>query len=266
MIREFLQPETLQEALVLKAQHGDQAVFMASGARLNATPTKTTKPVAISLSGLGLKGIEQTGEGWELGALTTLQQIVDHVELPEGLREAAGLIFSRNMRNQITLGGEVAVNGTQCQVIPALLAMDAEIELAIDSGGSCRMTVEAWQQQSLGLITKVIIPSTLHYCRTEKVVKSCAGLPIVGVSLAVNEKEGRRSFGIALVGVTEKAVRLHDVEAMLNDGSLTREGLEEAVGKSVFPVSDHLGSAEYKRHISGVLVGLLIEEFNSWSK
>ncbi|KEI73369.1 FAD binding domain-containing protein [Endozoicomonas elysicola] len=262
MIREFLQPETLQEALAMKEQHGDQAVYMASGARLNAAPTKTDKTIAISLSHLGLQSIEQTDEGWELGALTTLQQVIDHGELPEGLREAAALIFSRNMRNQITLGGEIAANLKACQVVPALLAMDAEVEVA--EGG--RITVEAWQQKPYGLITKVIVPASLHYCRSEKVVKSCAGLPIVSVSLAVNIKEGRKQFGIALAGVAEKAIRLHDVEALLTDQDLQgREAVEEAVAQSVFPETDFLGSAEYKRHISSVLVGLLVEEFNGRS-
>ncbi len=262
MIREFLQPETLQEALAMKEQHGDQAVYMASGARLNAAPTKTDKTIAISLSRLGLQGIVQTDKGWELGALTTLQQVIDSPELPEGLREAAALIFSRNMRNQITLGGEIAANLKACQVVPALLAMDAEVEVA---EGGC-MTVEAWQQKPYGLITKVIIPASVDYCRSEKVVKSCAGLPIVSVSLAVNIKEGKQQFGIALAGVAEKAIRLHDVEALLADQGLQgREAIEEAVGKSVFPETDFLGSAEYKRHLSSVLVGLLVEEFNGRS-
>ncbi|USE35786.1 FAD binding domain-containing protein [Endozoicomonas sp. SCSIO W0465] len=260
----------------MKQQHGDQAVYMANGARLNAAPTKTDKTIAIHLSRSGLKGglhdvlqgIVPTGKGWELGALTTLQQVVDHNELPEGLREAAALIFSRNMRNQITLGGEIATNLKACQIVPALLAMDAEVEVAHSgSPESDRMTVEAWQQKPYGLITKVIIPASVDYCRSEKVVKSCAGLPIVSVSLAVNIKDGKKQFGIALAGVAEKAIRLHDVEALLADQALQeREGIrgfvEEAVGKSVFPATDFLGSGEYKRHLSSVLVGLLVDEYN----
>ncbi|MFK0573833.1 FAD binding domain-containing protein [Endozoicomonas sp.] len=270
MIREFLLPETLQEALAMKEQHGDQAVYMASGARLNAAPTKTEKAIVISLSRLGLQSIKPSGVGleggWEIGAMTTLQQVIDHPELPEGLREAAGLIFSRNMRNQITLGGEIAANLQACQIVPALLAMDAEVDVVSDSEESCRMMVEAWQQRPYGLITNVIVPTTLGWCRSEKVGKSCAGLPIVSVSLAVNIKDGKQQFGIALAGVADKAIRLHDVEALITGQALQdREAIEEAVAKSVFPETDFLGSADYKRHLSSVLVGLLVAEFQEFN-
>ncbi|WP_263079020.1 molybdopterin-dependent oxidoreductase FAD-binding subunit [Endozoicomonas sp. Mp262] len=262
MIREFLQPETLQEALDMKEQYGDQAVYMANGARLNATPTRTDKTVAISLFNLRLDSIQQTDKSWKIGAMITLQGIIDSPELPEGLREAAGLIFSRNLRNQATIGGEIAINSLDCQILPALLAMGAELELA--EGG--RISVEAWQQQPQGLITAIFIPTNISYCRNKKIAKSCAGLPIVSAALAVTEKAGKQYFGLALSGVSARAIRLHDVEALMNEDSpIERAVIEKAVSQSVFPETNHLGSAEYKQHISGVLVGMLMETFNGWS-
>ncbi|PJE79635.1 putative xanthine dehydrogenase subunit C [invertebrate metagenome] len=265
MIRELLRPKTIHEALALKEQHGNQAVYMANGTRINAAPYRTECKVAISLFGLELQGISKKPQGWKIGAMTTLQQVVDYKELPEGLRESAALVFSRNQRNQATLGGEIAANHKACQIIPTLLAMGAQVELAEGS----LMTVEAWQQAPQGLITRVIIPESLAFCHTIKVTKSSAGLPIVNASLAVTIKNGKRQVGIALAGVSEKPIRLHDVEAQLSlqlkgdqdCENISRESVEQAVVNTVFPISDVFGSAEYKRHISGVLVGQLVEEY-----
>lgn len=264
MIREFLRPETLNQALALKEQYGDSAVYMAGGARLNAAATGTDREVAISLSGLNLAGCEKTVRGWEIGALTTLQQLIDIPELPEGLKAAAGLVYSRNMRNQITLGGEVAAGFPVCLIMPTLLALKAQAELAEGDV----LSVEEYQSRPVGLITKIIVPEKIHFCRYQQIQKSAASQPVVGVSLVVVDQP-LLSVAIAATGVAKQAVRLHDVETIVMDylaGQLKRELLEQQVADSVFPDSDFQGSADYKRQMCGVLVGALAEEFKVWSK
>ena len=265
MIREFLRPATLNEALALKEQYGDHAVYMAGGARLNATPTRTNKKVAISLTGLSLqvpdlKRCEKTARGWEIGALLTLQQLKDNPELPEGVREAAGLIYSRNVRNQMTLGGEIAANLSTCLIVPALLALKARVELAEGPV----LTVEEYQRQPAGLITKVIIPGDIQFCGNDKVLKSCASSPVVSASFAVTRIDDKICLGIALADVAKKPVRLHDIEPLAADylaNKMTREAFTKAVSEAVYPETDLHGSAGYKRQISGVLLSSLVTTF-----
>ncbi len=260
MIREFLRPATLNEALALKEQYGDNAVYMAGGARLNATPTRTDREIVISLAGLKLKGIEKTNRGWEIGALSTLQEITDNNQLPAGLREAAQLIFSRNMRQQMTIGGEVVANLDSCQILPALLASGAQVELAEGK----LLTLEAFLAQPEGLITKVIVQKNLTFCRSERILKSSASQPIVTVSFVASQTDEASQYGVAISCSSSKIVRLQDAEGLVSEylsDNISRKDLEAGVSDSVHPQDDFNGSANYKRQMAGVLVGQLVDEF-----
>ncbi|MET4695634.1 FAD binding domain-containing protein [Endozoicomonas lisbonensis] len=260
MIKQFLRPESLDEALALKTKYGDDAVYMAGGARLNASPTRTEHEIVINLSGIDLEGCEKTARGWEIGALTTLQTVVDHVALPEGLREAAALVYSRNVRNQCTLGGEIAAALPACLIVPALLAMDARVELA---DGNV-MSVAKYQKQCEGLITKVIVPAEVYACFNQNVSKSAADLPIVNASFAIQrDKDGNESYGIAVSGSSIPFARIPAEDSILafltND--ISRQQLEERIAETVSCETDFRGSADYKREVSGVLVASMVEEY-----
>jgi xanthine dehydrogenase YagS FAD-binding subunit len=68
--------------------------------------------VLVDLSGIDeLKGIRATGDGLEIGAMTTVTEIVNHPEIKAKysvLSDAAELVASPQIRNQGTLGGNVS--------------------------------------------------------------------------------------------------------------------------------------------------------------
>ena len=49
MIEQFFRPDSVEQALELKRRYQDEAVWFAGGSKLNATPTRTDKKIAISL-------------------------------------------------------------------------------------------------------------------------------------------------------------------------------------------------------------------------
>lgn len=269
MIKQFLRPDSLDEALAFKQKYGDDAVYMAGGARLNAVPTGNEREIAISLSALDLKGCRKTTQGWEIGALMTLQAIVDHPELPEGLREAAAQVYSRNIRNQCTLGGEIAAGLPACLIIPALLAMDARVELVESSGSSSNKKTVAvasfLADGKEGLITKIIVPAEMYACFNQKVCKSSADLPIVTASFAVQRDNDRETYGIAVSGSSIPFARIPaeaSVSAFLTN-DISRLELEEAVARTVSCETDFRASADYKREVSGVLVASMVEAYKA---
>ena len=261
MIKHFLRAKSLDEALAFKAKYGDDAVYMAGGARLNAAPTQNKREIAISLSELDLKGCNKTTKGWEIGALTTLQTIVDHPELPDGLRKAAALVYSRNVRNQCTLGGEIAAGLPACLIVPTLLAMDARVELTEGFGNVEVQPVADYQG---GLMTKIIVPAEVYACFNREVSKSAADLPIVNASFAVHRNpQGREFYGIAVSGSSFPAAMIPaeaSVSAFLTS-DISRQDLEKAVSGAVNCDSDFRGSADYKREVSGVLVADMVEAY-----
>lgn len=248
MIETYLKPESVSQAVALKAEHGAKAVFFGGGSKLNAAPTKTEKTVAIALCGLGLNEIVREGEGVRIGALARLQPLLDNELTPPALKQAIGFIYSRNIRNQATLGGEIASAKEESPLAPALLVLQAQLVL----GDGKTVALEDYLRSDRSeLIQAVVIPNTNVLCATQKVSRSSAGLNVLVAAVAV---PAAGKMLIALDGVAAHPMRLRDVES----SGLEGEALEKAVAAAVQPKADIRGSVEYKRYIAGVIVADLL--------
>ena len=233
MIEQFFRPDSVEQALELKRRYQDEAVWFAGGSKLNATPTRTDKKIAISLQDLE-----------RIGAMSRLQPLRDARFIPAALREALGFVYSRHVRNQSTIGGEIAARQEESVLLPVLLALDAE--LAFGNGET--LSIEDYLACPCDrLLTEIIIKDPYRTCATRKISRSQAGLTVVTAAVAMTDHDGMR---IALDGVASKALRLHDVEKQNLEGN----ALEQAVANAIFPQEDLRGSVAYKRYITGVLV------------
>jgi xanthine dehydrogenase YagS FAD-binding subunit len=116
---DLLQPTSAADAQHLLQQHGEDAWIMAGGLdSFDWLKDRIKRPkVLVDLSGVAeLRGIRTTDGGIEIGALTTLTEIVKHPVIREHyglLAEAAELIASPQIRNQGTIGGNVSQD-TRC--------------------------------------------------------------------------------------------------------------------------------------------------------
>ena len=108
MIEQFFRPDSVEQALELKRRYQDEAVWFAGGSKLNATPTRTDKKIAISLQDLELDWVDWDNGALRIGAMSRLQPLRDARFIPAALREALGFVYSRHVRNQSTIGGEIA--------------------------------------------------------------------------------------------------------------------------------------------------------------
>src|SRR5258705_2582386 len=116
---EMFQPTAVGNALTLVERQGSDAWIMAGGLDtfdwLKDRSRRTN--VVIDLSQVTeLRGIKEVDGGVEIGALTTLTEVVRHPVVKEKfglLMEAAGLVASPQIRNQGTLGGNVSQD-TRC--------------------------------------------------------------------------------------------------------------------------------------------------------
>ncbi len=116
---DLLQPTSAADAHKLLQQHGEQAWIMAGGLdSLDWLKDRIKKPkVLIDLSGVDeLKGIRTSGDGVEIGAMTTLTEIANNPVINTRysvLSEAVSVVASPQIRNQGTLGGNVSQD-TRC--------------------------------------------------------------------------------------------------------------------------------------------------------
>jgi len=111
---QLLQPTSVDDAQKLLQQHGQDAWVLAGGLdSFDWLKDRIKRPKAVvDLSGIEeLRGIRETSDGIDIGAMTTLTDVVRHpiVKQKYGLlAQAAEVVASPQIRNQGTLGGNVS--------------------------------------------------------------------------------------------------------------------------------------------------------------
>jgi len=111
---ELFQPTSVDDALALQARHGAKAWVLAGGLdSFDWFKDRIKRPeVVIDLSQVKeLRGVRTAGDGLEIGAMTTLTEVVRHPMIREKygiLPDAAEAAASPQIRNQGTIGGNVS--------------------------------------------------------------------------------------------------------------------------------------------------------------
>jgi xanthine dehydrogenase YagS FAD-binding subunit len=111
---ELFQPTSVDDALALQERHGAKAWVLAGGLdSFDWFKDRIKRPeVVIDLSQVKeLRGVRATGDGLEIGAMTTLTEVVRHPLVREKygiLPNAAEAAASPQIRNQGTIGGNVS--------------------------------------------------------------------------------------------------------------------------------------------------------------
>ncbi|MCC7033280.1 MAG: xanthine dehydrogenase family protein subunit M [Acidobacteria bacterium] len=111
---ELFQPTSVADTLGLLERHGADAWVMGGGLdTFDWLKDRLRKPkVVVDLSAVAeLRGIKDAGGGIEIGAMTTLTEVATNALVKERfglLAEATGLVASPQIRNQGTMGGNVA--------------------------------------------------------------------------------------------------------------------------------------------------------------
>jgi xanthine dehydrogenase YagS FAD-binding subunit len=111
---ELVQPNSIVDAQKVLEQQGEDGWVLAGGMdSFDWLKDRIKKPkVVVDLSGVAeLKGVRTTADGIEIGAMTTLTEVVEHPVIREKfklLADSAELVASPQIRNQGTLGGNVS--------------------------------------------------------------------------------------------------------------------------------------------------------------
>jgi putative selenate reductase FAD-binding subunit len=264
MIEHFHRPGTVREALGLKKRFQRRALFLAGGTYVNSSACALRPEHLISLAGLGLDRIEVKQGVVTIGALCTLQRLIEDRRVPAGLKAAAALIASRNVREAATLGGLVAGNLPYSDVIPMLVALGAKVGLSRPGAAKTILVADYVQKPAAGLITKIVLPrpraGRVAACRNARASANARSVVSAAVSLTIERTVVKDSI-IALGGVAGHVVRLTSVEAALDGKPLpATDELQVLVSRSVRPAADLTGSAAFRRYQAGVAVALALQD------
>jgi CO/xanthine dehydrogenase FAD-binding subunit len=132
----YFKPDTLDEAVHVLASSGGQ--ILAGGT--DFFPSLGDRPVigtVVDISGLReLRGVVAERDYIRIGGLTTWTEIIK-TPLPrcfDGLKAAAREIGSVQIQNRATVAGNLCNASPAADSVPALLTLDAEVELVSRAG------------------------------------------------------------------------------------------------------------------------------------
>lgn len=261
MLRDFLKPETIEDALRLRHEIAD-SIYIAGGAEVNSlyweTAHKNIAQTAISVADILDSSITKDKDGVHIGANAVIQDLLETGGVPRLLQAAARQFVCRNVRCVATIGGHVAAGMSCGNILCALTALEAIVETYDENGPHQRKIADFLSgHDPRELVTGVFIPcrhkkffwGTRVYRRTANDISI-----VISDVIWAGSKEKLEDVRIVVGGVAEVPVRLEQLERELEGKALpSREEIEQKVKELVSPVGDLRGSAEFKRHIAAVL-------------
>ena len=261
------QQVALDQALALLARKNVHTVPLAGGDSLVGSADPAVEAV-VDLQGLGLEAIRMEEDGLHIGAMATRTALAEDesaAQLYNGVIARAARLWGGSVqRNRATVGGALAVAVPNDPLVAALLACDARVHL-YGSDGYLEISVVDFLPRrrrllaAPALIIEAVVPLPPANCGAAlaAVARTPADAPIVLAVAVLAAGEGKCTGARLVLGACEdRADRLGDIEEMLIGRALTGELIADAAGRVsqlVDPVTDHRGSAEYRRAMARVL-------------
>jgi len=271
----LFRPHSLEEALSQRADYGRDALPIAGGQSLLVMlRNKLIDPkVLLDLEPLGeLRDLQPRADGISIGAMTTFFDLISSTDVQKAspiLAEAAAKVGSTAIRNLGTIGGNLCHNEPGADLPPALLALNASVELRSRKGTRKVPLTEFFQGyfetavEADEILSRVDIP-TLPQGACGAYIKhsiSPEDLAIAGVAVVLvpdgKNPVSARELRIGLGGVSPVPLRALKAEAALNGRALTDDAIRaaaEIAASEAEPMSDPHSSADYRRKMIKVLV------------
>ena len=281
MWSEYLFPTSIQEALRMLQGHDGEARVIAGGTDLVLQRKQGECPasVAVDISRIdGLDTIEASDEYILIGALVTHGQVAASPLILENaavLAQACGKVGGPQTRNVGTLAGNVVNALPAADSAIALLALDAEVQVAALEGsqwlpssqlcmgvGEC--SVDSHRQIVTALRFKSLEPSQgSAYERLAK--RRSLILPVLAVAAVVTIHNGHYADArIAMGPVAPVPLRVEQAEGLLRGKPIGERAIREAAAASASvarPRDSVLrGSQEYRQAMVEVLTRRALEQ------
>jgi carbon-monoxide dehydrogenase medium subunit len=264
---DYAAPSSIDEAIGLLSQHGDDAKLLAGGhSLLPLMKLRFASPaLLVDLKNVpDLTGIEQqNGSGLRIGARTR------HVELQEGsygiVTEAAKKIADQQVRNRGTIGGSLAHGDSAGDLPTVFLVMDGTLTARGPSGERQIPANQMFQDYLTTavaddeVITSVHLPSYDGYGHAYlKFTRRAEDWAMVGVAALVKVEGG--AFTDVRVGLTHMGgtpLRAGAVEQALTGQPAEAASIAvaaEQAAEGTDPPGDLNATPDYKRHLARVMV------------
>ena len=276
---EYDDPRTLDEALALLAEHGEDAKVLAGGQSLvpllNFRLARPERLIDINnLAELDFLRVDE--QHLQVGALvrhSRLERSEDAWTAVPLLREALGLVGHVQIRNRGTVGGSVVHADPAAELPVALTALDARFQIRsaratrVVSAPELFVTHLTTSLEPDELLTEIAVPipspgtgsAFIEFARRH----GDFALGGAAILLALDGEGQTVRASIALLGAASTPVRASEAESFLvgrrPDDEVAREASALAVA-TIKPPADIHGGTDYRRGLIEALLrrGILI--------
>ena len=275
---DYLEPVTVEEAVLLLERYGKRASVLAGGTDLVARMKdgKISASHVISLGRIpGLDSVENDAKGVRIGALVTINMLDNSAVLTRypAVAQAVSQMASPGIRNIATVGGSLCSASPSGDMAPALMILDARVRMEGPAGprelpllefftGPWRTVLEASE-----ILVSIFLPEShpntgsayLKYAMREN------DLAIVGAGATITIEDGIcRNARIAMCAVAPTPIRANNAEAFLAGKRIGESEIVEAGNLAAEEAKPRQGSArvnpEYRRSMAAVFVRRAIAE------
>ena len=229
-------PTSFEQAIEFKTK--SNCVLYGGGTYLVAEKSTKIQNI-IDINSIVNTSIEVTDGTIIIGAGSTLQNIIDELGDYKSLSESAKYsCFSKNIRNQRTVGGEIAQKCVQSELFTYLVAINPILEIRIPE----KVNIHLREWDGNGIINKIIINKIdLESSGIERFATLPSAPPFVIVAVV------RRALELDFV-VSGKAKKVYGHTIKLSDFS--KDILKKIIRESVECFEDdQYGSLEYKKSL-----------------
>ena len=279
----YLRPTSLAEAIKMRADHPDATIFAGGTDVMNRVGQETSLAGMLDLFALdSFVGVSRREQRIQIGAATTFYQIVRdplvNTHLPI-LRDSASQIGALQIQNRGTIGGNIGNASPLGDLLPVLLALDAQVSLAstrgerqVPYGEFCtgyRRTVMEPDELIVSVSIPILSDRTFHYWRkvgTRK-AQATSKVMLAGVGETTCNRVTLVRLGIG--AVADRPIRLTDVEQLLLSKELDHSQVEQArtlTLRSLNPIDDLRSTADYRRWVAANLVAAFVQQLYDFSR
>ncbi len=269
---DYLRPESLDEAIHVLSNAGEEGKVIAGGQSL--TPLlrlRLAQPeLLVDVGGLyELRGVREDGDALVIGASTTLYQLARDRLIAENcglLGQTAGLIADPAVRHRATIGGALAHADPAGDLPAVALVLDATLTARGPEGEREIPAADFFQDylttalQPAEILTGIRVPKMPgwghHY---EKFHRTAQAWAIVGVAALARRSDGQVAEArIGLTNMGPVPVRATAAESAATGAEASRDALRAAGSRAdegTDPPGDLHGAPDYRRHLAQVLTG-----------
>jgi CO/xanthine dehydrogenase FAD-binding subunit len=241
MITSYHRPDTLDEAVALVATPGTRVIV--EGTALTSSVSDEVS-AAVDLQSLGLDGIEMAGESLVIGSMTTLADLSTSPRVPVIISDLANREAPSTIRTLATVGGTVATNDHESELLAGLLAFDALVTVAqtdVTANHPLGSVLDNPQLIEGSIITKISFDPR-GAASAQRTGRTPMDRPIV---MVVGHRGTNGHIHLAITGMGTHVVALSPGET----------GLLE-------PSSDFRGSSRYRKELATVLTKRVLADLS----